>query len=234
MQILGLFSIFAVVAYGFMAKPLAEISYFDPHALLIIAVGAMGSTLLGSKPRDFLQTFAALGEFLPFLGRYGRKTEAMERERIQLEELWIEGRRSEAISLAEKSELATTQEMVKQVAGRASQALTENRFTALTHAAVDQFEAPISNWEMMAKLGPSFGMVGTITGMVQLFKNFTAGNSDLGSSMSLALLATLYGIAFGAGVAGPIANFLNKLMCERVNVIARCEKTTRQLVSMRD
>ena len=234
MQILGLFFIIAVVGYGFMTKSVATISYFDPHAMVIIVMGSVGATLLGSKPKDFLRTFISLKEFVPFLDSFGRKTDRMEAERKRLEDLWIAGKRSEAVSLGEKSAFSTTREMFNQVAGRASEALTENRFTALTHATVDQFEASISNWEMMAKLGPAFGMVGTITGMVQLFKNFSAGSSDLGSSMSLALLATLYGITFGAGIAGPIANFLNKLMLERVHVIERCEKTTRQLVNMRD
>ena len=49
-------------------------------------------------------------------------------------------------------------------------------------------------------LAPSFGMVGTITGMIQLFQKMGADNMDLGSAISLALLATLYGVAFGPGV----------------------------------
>lgn len=234
MQILGLAFILAVVAFGFLHHSASTISYFDPQAMLIIVCGSIGATLLGSKPRDFIRTFSALREFIPFIGRFGEQTTLMEDERHQLEELWVQGRRAEAVALAEGSKLPTTREMLQQVAGRASEAHTENRFTALTHVAVDQFEASINNWEMMAKLGPSFGMVGTITGMVKLFKSFSAGNADLGSSMSLALLATLYGITFGAGIAGPISNYLSKLMYERINVISRCEKTTRQLVHMRD
>ncbi len=234
MQLFGLAFIIAVVAFGFLHNPATSIGYFDPQALLIILFGSVGATLLGSKPRDFLRTFVALREFIPFVGRFGEQTSAMEDERHQLEELWIQGRRAEAVALAERSNLPTTREILQQVAGRVSEAHTENRFTALTHLAVDQFEASINNWEMMAKLGPSFGMVGTITGMVKLFKTFSAGHADLGSSMSLALLATLYGITFGAGVAGPVSNYLSKLMYERINVISRCEKTTRQLVHMRD
>lgn len=234
MQIFGFGIIIAVVAFGFLHQQSSTIGYFDLQAMLIIVFGSIGATLIGSKPKDFVRTFTCLREFLPFTGRYATQTSAMETERHQIEELWVKGKRSEAVQIAEKSDLATTSEIMQQVAGKVSSAHTENRFTALAHAAVDRYEACISNWEMMAKLGPSFGMVGTITGMVRLFKNFTAGSADLGSSMSLALLATLYGITFGAGFAGPISNFLNKLMYERLNVISRCEKTTRQLVQMRE
>ena len=232
MQIFGLAMIFAVIAVGFMNKPQAQISFFDAHALAMIILGVVGAVLLGSKPKDFVKTFTVLREFLPFLGRYQSQTRRMEEERKQLEKLWIAGKRSEAIKLAEKSQLATTKEMLQQIAARASLALSENRFTALAHEAVDEHDTSVSNWEMMAKLGPSFGMVGTITGMIQLFKSFASGSSDIGTSMSLALLATLYGIAFGAGIAGPIGNFVMRLMNDRISVIERCEKTTRQLVGM--
>ena len=81
------------------------------------------------------------------------------------------------------------------------------------------------------KLGPAFGMVGTITGMIQLFRNMNAENLNIGAAMSLALLATLYGVAFGAGVAGPIGHYLNGLLDERLGFIERCEKSVNETVS---
>ncbi|WP_141733981.1 MotA/TolQ/ExbB proton channel family protein [Oligoflexus tunisiensis] len=234
MQIIGLALIATVIALGFLNKPQAQISFFDIHALCIVLLGTVGAVLLGSKPRDFMRTFAILQEFLPFLGHYGRTTRQMEVERRRLEALWIQGRRWDAITLAEQSSLATTREMLQQIAARASVALSENRFTAFVHEVMDEHESSLANWEMMAKLGPSFGMVGTITGMIQFFKTFASGTSDLGAAMSLALLATLYGIAFGAGIASPIATFIQRLMNDRISVIERCEKTARQLISMGD
>ncbi|MCX6131644.1 MAG: hypothetical protein NTX25_21605, partial [Proteobacteria bacterium] len=159
MQLFGLFMIFAVIGIGFMNKVQTEISFFDPHALGMILCGVVGAVLLGSKPKDFIKTFTVLKEFLPFFGRYERTTSKMEEERRRLEQLWIEGKRSEAIQMAEKSQLITTKEMLKQIAARASVALSENRFTALVHEANDEHDTSVSNWEMMAKLGPSFGMV---------------------------------------------------------------------------
>jgi chemotaxis protein MotA len=83
---------------------------------------------------------------------------------------------------------------------------------------------------MLSKLGPAFGMVGTITGMVQMFRNMSADNLNIGASMSLALLATLYGVTFGAGIAGPVGHFLNGLLDDRLGALERCEKTVNELV----
>ena len=74
-------------------------------------------------------------------------------------------------------------------------------------------------------------MVGMITGMIQLFKNMGAEGSDLGAAISLALLATLYGVAFGAGVAGPIGHYLRNLLDERMGALERCEQTVYELVA---
>jgi chemotaxis protein MotA len=89
----------------------------------------------------------------------------------------------------------------------------------------------VHNWEMLSKLGPAFGMVGTITGMIQMFRNMSADNLNIGAAMSLALLATLYGVAFGAGMAGPIGHYLNNLLDERLGFYERCEKSVNELVA---
>ena len=73
-------------------------------------------------------------------------------------------------------------------------------------------------------------MVGTITGMIQLFRNMGSDDLNIGSAMSLALVATLYGVAFGAGVAGPIGHYLRGLLDERLGVLERCKQTVLELV----
>ena len=88
----------------------------------------------------------------------------------------------------------------------------------------------IGNWELLAKLAPSFGMVGTITGMIQLFRSL-GEDTNMGAAISLALLATLYGVAFGAGVAGPIGHYLRTLLDERLGALERCEQSVAELIA---
>ena len=64
-----------------------------------------------------------------------------------------------------------------------------------------------------------------------MFRTMGQGEMDLGSSISLALLATLYGVAFGAGVAGPIGHYLRNLLDERLGALERCEQSVFDLVS---
>ena len=54
-------------------------------------------------------------------------------------------------------------------------------------------------------------------------------NLNIGAAMSLALVATLYGIAFGAGVAGPIGHFLRGLIEERLGTLDRCRQSAIEL-----
>ena len=49
--------------------------------------------------------------------------------------------------------------------------------------------------------------------------------------MSMALLSTLYGVAFGAGIAGPIGHLLRGHLDERLGVMERAEQSVLGLVS---
>ncbi len=233
MQLFGILTAIAMIALGFLKRDAETLGFFDLHALSIILVGSFGAILLGSKPADFVRTIKALAEFIPGLGNFAKTSARMEQERKELETLWLAGKRAQAAELASSSSSETTTKMIlEQVIGRSPEALTENRFTAACHEVMDIMDAPVRNWELMSKLGPSFGIVGTITGMVQIFRQFGTGDSNIGTSMSLALLATLYGISFGAAICGPIATFLGRLMDERIQVIERCALTTKQLISV--
>jgi chemotaxis protein MotA len=108
---------------------------------------------------------------------------------------------------------------------------TRAQFTELRHADLSRWQPAISNWELLAKLAPSFGMVGTITGMIQLFQTMGEDNLDMGAALSLALLATLYGVAFGAGIAGPIGHYLRTLLDERIGALERCEHSVAEMIA---
>jgi flagellar motor component MotA len=125
--------------------------------------------------------------------------------------------------------------MLELVMSRSPEAGSAKTFLELRHQDIASWQPAVHNWEMLSKLGPSFGMVGTITGMVTLFKNMGAsadGMAGIGAAMSLALLATLYGVAFGAGIAGPISHFLNGLLDDRLGCLERCEKSVNEIVAL--
>lgn len=62
----------------------------------------------------------------------------------------------------------------------------------------------IGFWEKWAELGPAWGMIGTLIGLVNMLKNLTDSFS-IGPNMAVAILTTLYGSLIANWLAGPTA-----------------------------
>lgn len=231
MQLIGLLLLIFVVSFGFSDREMSRITAFDAHALVIVLAGSLGAVLTSSTAITALRTFSCLRELVPFLARFRPSTDRIEDERKKLVELWRSGKPAQAVDVGEQSQLEPIRRMSELVVRRASRAATETAFMELRHQELSRWQPAVSNWELLAKLGPSFGMVGTITGMIQLFRSMGEDNLNIGAAMSLALLATLYGVAFGAGVAGPIGHFLRGLLDERLGAIERCEQSVYELAA---
>jgi len=230
-QILGLLLLGLVVWFGFDDRADTKISAFDLHAFVMVLGGSLAAVMVSSTTTTTMRTLLCLGEIIPGLGRLGRRTDALESERVKLTELWIEGKRAQAVELAERSTFPPIGRMLQLVLQRAPDEATRAAFTELRHAELSRWQPAVSNWEMLAKLAPSFGMVGTITGMIQLFKGMGEDDLNIGAALSLALLATLYGVSFGAGVAGPIGHYLRGLLDERLGAVERCEHGVSELIA---
>lgn len=230
MQILGLIILAFVVRYGFAERADTTISAFDGHAAVMVLVGSLSAVMISSTAATSLRTFTALRELVPGAGTLGKGTDTLEADRQAIAALWREGKRAQAVELAERSAHPAIRRMLDLVLSRAPHEATTAAFTELKHAELTRWQPAVGNWELLAKLAPSFGMVGTITGMIQLFKSM-GETTNLGASLSLALLATLYGVAFGAGVAGPIGHFLRGLLDERLGALERCEQSVAELIA---
>lgn len=231
MQLVGLALLLFIVRYGFSERTDTTISAFDGHAFVMVIGGSLTAILVCSSARTAMRTFLCLREIVPFAGTLERGTGALEAERTSLTELWLDGKRAQAVELAERSAFPSIARMLKLVLDRAPEEATKAAFTELRHAEMSFWQPAISNWELLQKLAPSFGMVGTITGMIQLFQSMGEEDTNLGASISLALLATLYGVAFGAGVAGPIGHYLRNLLDERLGAIERCEHSVSEMIA---
>ena len=231
MQLIGIALLIFVVWFGFTDRSHKTISAVDTHALVVVLVGSIAAVLVSSSARTAFRTFSCLREVLPGLGTLQPRTDAIDAERVKLSELWLDGRRAQAVDLAQNSDLPSTSRMLELVLHRASEEAIRAQFTELRHADLSRWQPAVSNWELLAKLAPSFGMIGTITGMIQLFKTMGEDNLDMGAALSLALLATLYGVAFGAGVAGPIGHYLRSLLDERIGALERCEQSVAEMIA---
>lgn len=64
----------------------------------------------------------------------------------------------------------------------------------------------------LAKYPPAFGLVGTVLGLVNLMKQLEGATdaSKLGAEMSIALVATMYGLLVANFIVSPLAEFIMK------------------------
>ena len=80
-------------------------------------------------------------------------------------------------------------------------------------------------YDKASAVAPAFGMVGTLVGLINMLKSMdmSSGGGDLGSSMSTALVTTLYGCILAHMIFGPIANNLRirdgeEVLCKQIIV----------------
>ncbi len=66
----------------------------------------------------------------------------------------------------------------------------------------------IGFWLNMAAMGPAWGMIGTLIGLVNMLKTLSDA-STIGPNMAVALLTTLYGSLMANWLATPVANKLS-------------------------
>jgi chemotaxis protein MotA len=230
-QLIGLALLAMIVSYAFVERQDTTISGFDTYAFVMVMGGTLAAILVSSSATTTFRTFACIREVIPGLGTLNKQTNEIEAERAELTALWREGKRARAVELAEQSRYPAIRRMLDLVLDRAPEEAIESAFTEVRHETMLRWQPAISNWELASRLAPSFGMIGTIAGMIRLFQNLDTDDFNMGSAISLALRSTLYGVAFGAGVAGPVGHYLRQLLDERLGAIERCEKSVGELIA---
>jgi chemotaxis protein MotA len=65
----------------------------------------------------------------------------------------------------------------------------------------------ISFWENLGAMGPAWGMIGTLIGLVNMLQQMD-DPSSIGPSMAVALITTLYGSILANWICAPVASKL--------------------------
>ena len=68
-------------------------------------------------------------------------------------------------------------------------------------------KATIGFWESVAGMGPAWGMIGTLIGLINMLKNLE-DSSTIGPNMAVALVTTFYGSLIANWLCAPFANKL--------------------------
>ena len=79
----------------------------------------------------------------------------------------------------------------------------------------DRHKDTIGFWENIASMGPAWGMIGTLIGLVNMLKALD-DPSAIGPAMAVALITTLYGSLLANWIATPIATKLKAKNAEEI------------------
>lgn len=178
--------------------------FFDPFALGIVGGGTLLATAARGPLRDTVTAFRALPVLLARPFDFGpARAELAGAERIATAKslLAVDSQLMRDPDVAEGVEAvlaADTPDEVEALLDR----LRESRLER--HTLVRDW------WTAAAETAPALGMVGTLIGLVQLFRVMD-DPAAIGSAMAIALLATLYGALFANLIAAPIAARLRRL-----------------------
>ena len=82
-------------------------------------------------------------------------------------------------------------------------AIMETELTSIE----DRHKSKIGFWESVGSMGPAWGMIGTLVGLVNMLQNMDDAGS-IGPSMATALITTLYGSLLANWICAPVASKL--------------------------
>ena len=186
MQLVGLPLLIFIIWFGFSERDFDKISAFDSHALIMVLVGCLAAILSSSSAVTAWRTFSCLRELIPNAGILAAQTDALEQERTELRDFWLRGDRAPGAQPQSKQRISCTPKAHRSGGKARARCLDRDSFYGAASCRAFQVATGCLQLELLSKLGPSFGMVGTITGMIQLFKSMGTDNLNIGAAMSLA------------------------------------------------
>lgn len=208
-----IFGLVLVIGAVMFATPKPEI-YLNLHALLIVLGGSIAAAFMGYHSKDVVSAFKAIVWMVkkPKSTREGLNTEIM---RLIKWSYLVQQRGMPGLENEIKS-VPVTDPMLRYCMELVVTNHTSGELRTMMNTAVESdFEhktAAVQVLKNMAASAPSFGMIGTLVGLIAILNQMGQGVENLtrviGEGMSLALVATLYGVFFARMVFLPAANKL--------------------------
>lgn len=200
-SLLGIVLGFAMVIFGILSAGADLMTYWDVPSVIITFGGSISGVLASNKLKDFIGGFKSItlvfkeqimdpGETISTiinLSNVARKEGllALEEASNDIEDPFLK----KGIMLVVDG---TDPELVR--------GILETELTCLE----DRHKKVIGFWEKWAELGPAWGMIGTLIGLVNMLNDMN-DPSSIGPSMAVALITTLYGSIIANWLCSPVA-----------------------------
>ena len=189
-------------------------NFIDGQSALITLGGAFGSTLISNKLSDFLNGLKSFT--LAIKLKKQDQTEVIKKI-IELSNV----ARKEGLLALEDAAAELDDPFIKKgilliVDGTEPdlvRAILETELSCIEQ----RHKKVISVWETLAAMGPAWGMIGTLIGLINMLKNLE-DVTTVGPNMSIALITTLYGSMLANWIAIPVAGKLKANNAEEVTL----------------
>lgn len=206
--VLVVFTMFFGMTFGASGFDVGAIMNFVNVPSIFITIGGTFFVLIASFP---IKTFAHIPKHLKMIF-FKNKQDPLEYVEI-LTELSKEARRKGLLALEAKA-AEIQDEFLKESVLRIVDAIEPDKLRSWFDQKIDYISERNDQerklYDMGAALGPAFGMIGTLIGLVNMLKNmsFEGGASTLGADMSVALITTFYGSVLANTVFMPMSSKL--------------------------
>ncbi len=204
-SIIGLILAFALMVYGILAGQELSIllGFLDFNSALITFGGAF-SVILAMSPSvgtffNNLKSFSLVLKTIP----------SNERETIENIIRLSNVARKEGLLALEEAANSIDDEFMKKgvlliVDGTDPELVRSIMETELT-CIEDRHKSVIEFWENLGAMGPAWGMIGTLIGLINMLKKLQ-DVASVGPQMGIALITTFYGSILANWVCAPVAN----------------------------
>ncbi|MBE5890549.1 MAG: motility protein A [Lachnospiraceae bacterium] len=188
--------IFGIVSSGGV-KALGN--FVDVPSVIITIGGSLSSTLASNKMSDFINGFK--GVILSIKGGNYDPSETIK----QIIDLSNVGRKEGLLALEEAANGIEDQFLKKGIMlvvdgtdAELVRGILETDLVCLE----SRHKTVMGFWDKWAEMGPAWGMIGTLVGLVNMLKNLEDASS-IGPNMAVALLTTLYGSLIANWLCSP-------------------------------
>ena len=214
--IIGWVLAFGLTLFGIFSG--GEIGWFVDPASIFITVGGTFGGLIASFPMSTLAALPKLFKIILFPPKYNPQKyidEIVEYARVA---------RSQGILTLEESANKAKDPFMKKSLLLLVDANDAEKIREMLEEAIDftdeRHAANKAFFEKGVALGPAFGMLGTLVGLVNMLKTMNDGG-DLGGSMATALITTFYGSLLANVIFGPMESALknandNEILCMQI------------------
>lgn len=201
-SLLGLILGMVMCVFGILSNGASIMGYIDRASVIITIGGSVAGVLGSNKLKDFIGGFKSIA--IAF------KEEAMDAGAVigNIINLANVARKEGLLALEEASSEIEDPFLKKGIMlvvdgtdAELVRGILETELTCLE----ERHKKVIGFWEKWAELGPAWGMIGTLIGLVNMLNNMDDA-SAIGPAMAVALLTTLYGSLIANWLCTPIAS----------------------------